>query len=824
MQQSLEEALDHADCLSESAQLIPPKRKCLSSGTKSIFQKLHDLYVEECEKEPEDVQELRTNVNLLEKLVMRESLSCLVVNLYPGNEGYSLMLSREDGPESETIHLPYEERELLEYLDAEELPPILNDLLEKCQVNIFYSGCVIAEIRDYRQCSNRQPPGYQSRHVLLRPTMQTVACDVTNDSHKWTQEDNLVLKSQLILATAEPLHPEPPVAVACTANRLLYNNQKMNTHPMKQCLKRSSRCSLNQPLEQSDCQPPPQLRSSTSCQKNEERKEGDQYDLKISEAGNCMDTWKQSPCNPAMPSEVDVNDDYLFDCEAGDQYQKTALSVMQSLNDPLFSETIQPCEEDEESYSEMSPFHFSIDDYSDWLMIGLEAAAEKIVIQYQDLVKKECPVRMPHSSSGSASLSLSSRKEIEQCQRVLVQSSVLGKEVKHPPPRIKFPSSSGSRSLVNYSPPQQANRFLKSPMPSVSEPSVHSQESFMDFSRVSMLSPEATSSASSSQRITTIPVMVKRARLNSTNAMSSVCGAQASVSGSGPMLDCIPGAKTPAEINLSSCLPSGVLPTAVPSTMKIAPQAGIPLILENTSTTRPLTLFHLPGTQLIFVPQQQQQLSQRTPEQPPHHSTACPQHPRGQGSAQGSTSQAQALPTQQAALINLTELEHLVPSQAGVLSQLASAQKRPEQSHPHQRVQIPAALPQQQPQIQQSKISQRSVSVAEAATQTVNSRRHRRISSHSKGQSTGARSKTPEALRTAARKAATANQRRASTAPRPERPRSLAHCVRAKAGSAPGAGSGEAASGRPRPRAGAAAAPAVPRPRRRPGCAPGGRA
>lgn len=36
--------------------------------------------------------------------------------------------------DSETIRLPYEEGELLEYLDAEELPPILVDLLEKSQV------------------------------------------------------------------------------------------------------------------------------------------------------------------------------------------------------------------------------------------------------------------------------------------------------------------------------------------------------------------------------------------------------------------------------------------------------------------------------------------------------------------------------------------------------------------------------------------------------------------------------------------------------------------------------------------------------------------
>lgn len=42
-------------------------------------------------------QKLRRNVNLLEKLVSQESVSCLVVNLYPGNEGYSLMLRGKNG-------------------------------------------------------------------------------------------------------------------------------------------------------------------------------------------------------------------------------------------------------------------------------------------------------------------------------------------------------------------------------------------------------------------------------------------------------------------------------------------------------------------------------------------------------------------------------------------------------------------------------------------------------------------------------------------------------------------------------------------------------
>lgn len=40
------------------------------------------------------------------------------------------------------------------------------------QVNIFHCGCVIAEIRDYRQSGNMKSPTYQSKHILLRPTMQ----------------------------------------------------------------------------------------------------------------------------------------------------------------------------------------------------------------------------------------------------------------------------------------------------------------------------------------------------------------------------------------------------------------------------------------------------------------------------------------------------------------------------------------------------------------------------------------------------------------------------------------------------------------------------
>ncbi|XP_062957810.1 transcription factor SPT20 homolog isoform X11 [Cynocephalus volans] len=708
MQQALELALDRAEYVIESARQRPPKRKYLSSGRKSVFQKLYDLYVEECEKEPEVKQKLRRNVNLLEKLVMQETLSCLVVNLYPGNEGYSLMLRGKNGSDSETIRLPYEEGELLEYLDAEELPPILVDLLEKSQVNIFHCGCVIAEIRDYRQSSNMKSPGYQSRHILLRPTMQTLICDVhsiTSDNHKWTQEDKLLLESQLILATAEPLCLDPSIAVTCTANRLLYNKQKMNTRPMKRCFKRYSRSSLNRQQDLSHCPPPPQLRLLDFLQKRKERKAGQHYDLKISKAGNCVDMWKRSPCSLAIPSEVDVEkyakveksiksddsqptvwpahdvkDDYVFECEAGNQYQKTKLTILQSLGDPLYYGKIQPCKADEESDNQMSPSHSSTDDHSNWFIIGSKTDAERVVNQYQELVQNEakCPVKMSHSSSGSASLSQHSPgKETEQPETVSVQSSVLGKGVKHRPPPIKLPSSSGNSSSGNYFTPQQASSFLKSPTPPPSsKPPSLSRKSSVDLSQVSMLSPAALSPASSSQRTTATQVMANSAGLNFINVVGSVCGAQALMSGSNPMLGSNTGAITPAGINLSGLLPSGgLLPNALPSAMQAASQAGVPFGLKNTSSLRPLNLLQLPGGSLIFntLQQQQQQLSQFTPQQPQQPTTSSPQQPGEQVSEQGSTSQEQALSAQQAAIINLTGVGSFMQSQAAAVAILAAS-------------------------------------------------------------------------------------------------------------------------------------------------------
>jgi hypothetical protein len=370
MQRSLEQALDRADDVIGGVQQRPPKESCSSRGEKSLHEKLYDIYVEECGKEPE-VGELRSNVNLLEKLLKREPLPCLVFSLFPGNQGYSLMIKDKNGALSESIALPHAGGKLLEYLEAEELPPFLLNALENSPVNLFHHGCVIAEIRDYRQCSNVGPPPYQSRHILLRPTMQTLAWDVeamTSDEQQWTQEEKLELESQLILATADPLCLDPSVTVTCTANRLLYNKQKMKSDQMRPCLKRNWWPSVNWQEELPQRTAPPELATLRACKKRAEMKAGPACDLKMEVAGKCVDTWKQRPCKLAIPSQVDVQkyaegrqsvlsedsdltpclkegglrDDFDLEREADRQPWESKMSVMQSPNDPLLCDETWP--------------------------------------------------------------------------------------------------------------------------------------------------------------------------------------------------------------------------------------------------------------------------------------------------------------------------------------------------------------------------------------------------------------------------------------------------------------------------------------------------
>uniref|UniRef100_A0A8C0K021 Transcription factor SPT20 homolog n=1 Tax=Canis lupus dingo TaxID=286419 RepID=A0A8C0K021_CANLU len=783
MQQAVERALDRADYVIASAQQRPPKRKCSSSGAASLFEKLYDIYVEECGKEPEATEELRSNANLLEKLVRRESLACLVVNLHPGGEGYSLMLEGKQGSCSETIRLPYEEGELLEYLDAEELPPALVDLLEQSQVNIFHCGCVIAQVRDYRQCSHGEPAGYQTRHVLLRPTMQTLACDmqsITSDGQQWTEEEKLLLESQLILATAEPLCLDPSLSVACAANRLLYNKQKMNTRPMKRSFRRYSAPSLTRQQELSQYLPPPELRVLTSFKKSKESKTSENSDFIISKADYSVDTWKQRPCDLAIPSEVDVQkyvkwekfvkydnskstvlpahevkDDSVFGYEGGDESQTTKATFMKSLNDPLISGK-RKRRKKVRNERPMSPPHPSTDDHSNNVLPGSKSDTEVVIIQSEVLVhqKAQCPVTTSsYSSSGSASPSrLPPEKETEQPKILSFQSSVLGKGVRHPSTTIKLPSSSGKNLSGDSFTPLQGSSFLKSPSPVLASklPGL-SQVSSLEVNPVSTFPVAILSTVSSPQRTRATEDIADSSGQNIIKVVGPRYGVQALGSGSGSGQGSTSGTTAPSGTKPSS-LPSGAQPPQAPS------QVGVQFILKIASNIRPVTVLQLPESSLLLNTQQQPQqqwLYQLIPQQPQQPTTSsqqpttsCPQQPVPQGSsAEGSSGQRAASSAQQDIVLNLPGAGSFLQPQAAVVVPLGSveSQKTSEQSHPGQTVQLsPASQPQPKQQVQ-LRILQGPVAVATAVAQTAQLHPlSEQTANQSKGKMKRSTSTTPE--------------------------------------------------------------------------------
>lgn len=196
------------------------------------------LQIKKEEEDDEDISKysLQMNEKLIEKLVKKLGISYLILNLYPNNEGYSLAIkqfSNCDDKEDliETLKLPYEADELLNFIDNEELPPMLVDLFDslgdESDFHIFYYGSIFMEIRDYRKNATNCLPYYESNFVRLKPTTQTILNDVTKLTSsfchkKWTQEEKVALEAKLILETSEPLCLDPSPVAAIIANKLEY--------------------------------------------------------------------------------------------------------------------------------------------------------------------------------------------------------------------------------------------------------------------------------------------------------------------------------------------------------------------------------------------------------------------------------------------------------------------------------------------------------------------------------------------------------------------------------------------------------------------------
>lgn len=198
-----------------------------------------------------------------------ENVNHLVLNFYP--DGYSLAVKLNEFPvfTSETIletaKISYEETSLLDYIENEELPPLLVEMIDGSpklsQYKIWHNGCLILEVRDkihvinddkkannsysisqnyakefsiqnyspskldspwmsnsnlnnydsYVDSSEMVKSNSGSYFILLKPTNLSMLNDVLNltESKSWSTQDRLQLESQIVLHNSPPLFLEP---------------------------------------------------------------------------------------------------------------------------------------------------------------------------------------------------------------------------------------------------------------------------------------------------------------------------------------------------------------------------------------------------------------------------------------------------------------------------------------------------------------------------------------------------------------------------------------------------------------------------------------
>lgn len=184
-----------------------------------------------------------------------DDVNHLVLNFYP--DGYSIAVKLNEFPvfTSETIletaKIPYEETSLLDYIENEELPPLLVEMIDGSpklsQYKIWHNGCLILEVRDKinqpehdEATVNKYANQTQKNHVdnlisrwmiendncvdssdsikpknsffiMLKPTNLSMLNDVLSltESNSWTNQDRLQLESQIVLHNSPSLLLEP---------------------------------------------------------------------------------------------------------------------------------------------------------------------------------------------------------------------------------------------------------------------------------------------------------------------------------------------------------------------------------------------------------------------------------------------------------------------------------------------------------------------------------------------------------------------------------------------------------------------------------------
>ncbi|CAL1677563.1 unnamed protein product [Lasius platythorax] len=238
---------------------LPSQKKEQSHSRHSIQSKLTRLYFEELSKVPHATPDsvlnnLENECDLLGRLVQREGLHTLIVNLYAGNKGYSLAVRNRYNDKgnqydknsfTETQLMGYEQGELLSCIDNGQLPAMLAEQLESNYSHLFYDGCIIAEVRDYRKSFSHIRA--EVHHVLLKPTTQSVLSDVstlTSDGD-WSHEERLMLESHIVAATQGPLCLDPNPIPTLASTKIKQSKSLLTDHQLMRQAKKFSQVTVN---------------------------------------------------------------------------------------------------------------------------------------------------------------------------------------------------------------------------------------------------------------------------------------------------------------------------------------------------------------------------------------------------------------------------------------------------------------------------------------------------------------------------------------------------------------------------------------------------
>ena len=147
--------------LDDPGGVFEPSEEDATNKPRSLEERLLELHIQESSKASLlsngsiSSHHLNPCSNLVSLLCRKDRLNRLLVTLLPNNEGYSVQIvmanhhgaSAAMNNEVELFRLPYEDDDFLSYIDNEELPTSILDLLERAYPDLFYRYCTA-------QCGN----------------------------------------------------------------------------------------------------------------------------------------------------------------------------------------------------------------------------------------------------------------------------------------------------------------------------------------------------------------------------------------------------------------------------------------------------------------------------------------------------------------------------------------------------------------------------------------------------------------------------------------------------------------------------------------------